>query len=152
MRVSRAAKQDTQAPSVWRGFFTVVEEKEGEHSTLREDTIMKQTTMEEFKRIREEGNRRVLEHAGTSMKRLYHIDAEVYKEGALPAKTKELIGLVASLVLRCDDCVTYHLHRCREQGVDDTELEEALVIGYTVGGSITVPHLRRAFGAWDELE
>jgi AhpD family alkylhydroperoxidase len=72
-------------------------------------------------------------------------------DGALPAKTKELLGLAASLVLRCDDCVTYHLLQCHACGVVTDELVEALHIGLIVGGSITIPHLRRAFAAWDEL-
>lgn len=65
---------------------------------------------------------------------------------------KELLGLVASLVLRCDDCIKYHLIRCYEEGVKSDELEEALAIGLVVGGSITIPHLRRAFQTWDELK
>ena len=73
-------------------------------------------------------------------------------DGALPAKTKELLGLVASLVLRCDDCVLYHLIRCAELGFTDEEIEEAMNVGLVVGGSITIPHLRRAFRAWDEMK
>ena len=70
----------------------------------------------------------------------------------LPRKIKELLGLVASLVLRCDDCVKYHVIRCYEEGVSSEELEEALAIALVVGGSITIPHMRRAFEAWDELQ
>ena len=68
------------------------------------------------------------------------------------AKTKELLGLVSSLVLRCDDCVNYHLIQCHDKGITDQELEEALAIGLVVGGSITIPHLRRALQSWDELK
>lgn len=106
-----------------------------------------------FDRFREERkhlNEVVMKYAGKNMKRLYGLDQQVYAEGALPVKTKELLGLVASLVLRCDDCILYHLMRCDELDVKDEELEEALAIGLAVGGSITVPHLRRAFRAWDE--
>ena len=99
---------------------------------------------------RERLNALVLERAGLDVKRFFALDSAVYREGALPARIKELLGLVASLVLRCDDCVTYHVARCREEGVTDAELEEALAIALVVGGSITIPHLRRAVAAWEE--
>jgi AhpD family alkylhydroperoxidase len=108
--------------------------------------------IEKFKKERERLNQIVLKYSGTNIKRFYSIDSQVYREGALPAKTKELLGLVASLVLRCDDCVKYHILRCHDEGVKDDEFEEALAIGLVVGGSITIPHLRRAFEAWDELK
>ena len=109
-------------------------------------------SIEDFKAEREDLNRLVLERAGKEMKRFFNIDAGVYRDGALSAKVKELLGLTASLVLRCDDCVTYHLTRCREEGVSDAELEEALAVGLVAGGSITIPHLRRAFQRWEELK
>lgn len=108
--------------------------------------------MEAFQADRERLNDLVMRYAGREMKRFYSLDGQVYREGALPVKTKELLGLVASLVLRCDDCVRYHLGRCHEEGVTDGELEEALAIALVVGGSITIPHLRRAFEAWDDLK
>ena len=108
-------------------------------------------TIEEFQEERERLNEIVMGHAGLSMKRFYGLDGQVYREGALPASTKELLGLVASFVLRCDDCVKYHLVRCHEEAVTSEELEEALGVGLVVGGSITIPHLRRAFEAWSEL-
>ena len=80
-----------------------------------------------------------------------NFSARVFAEGALPVKTKELMGLVASLVLRCDDCVTYHLVRCREEGVSHAELFEAFAVGLVVGGSIVIPHLRRAVARLEEL-
>ena len=104
-----------------------------------------------FQKERERLNRIVMKYGGTNIKRFYSIDSQVYKAGALSAKTKELLGLVASLVLRCDDCVNYHIIRCHEEKVSNHELEEALAIALVVGGSITIPHLRRAFEAWDEL-
>ena len=110
------------------------------------------TEADTFEAEREELNRLVLKYAGRDIKRFFNVDASVYREGALPAKTKELLGLVASLALRCDDCVTYHLGRCRREGVTDEELAEALAVGLVVGGSITIPHLRRAFQRWDELK
>ena len=97
-------------------------------------------------------NELVLENGGLGIKRFFNLDHQVYEKGALPVKTKELLGLVASLVLRCDDCVYYHLIRCYEEKVSDQELEESLAIGLIIGGSIAVPHLRRAFKAWEDLK
>ena len=104
-----------------------------------------------FQQERSRLNELVMKYAGRGIKRFYSIDAQVYEPGALPAKTKELLGLVASVVLRCDDCVRYHLINCHQQGVASAELEEALAIAMVVGGSITIPHIRRAFAAWAEL-
>jgi len=105
-----------------------------------------------FQRERERLNEIVMKYAGTNVKRFYNIDWQAYQAGALPAKTKELLGLVASLVLRCDDCIMYHLIRCREEGVTDSELEETIAIGLVVGGSITIPHIRRIWQAWEEMK
>jgi AhpD family alkylhydroperoxidase len=107
--------------------------------------------IEEFRSQREQQNEQVMRFAGRNMKRFWALDHQSYDAGALPAKTKELLGLVASLVLRCDDCVLYHIDQCHSAGVSSAELEEALNIGLLVGGSITIPHLRRAFAAWQEL-
>ena len=112
---------------------------------------MKRNRIAEFRAERERLNEIVVKHAGRSIKRFYSIDADAYKDGALPRKTKELLGLVASLVLRCDDCIMYHLANCREAGVSDQELDEALSIGLVVGGSITIPHLRQALRDWREM-
>lgn len=101
---------------------------------------------------REELNALVMRNAGTNMKRFWALDHQAYEEGALPARTKELLGLVASLVLRCDDCILYHTIQCHAAGVSLPEYEEALNIGLLVGGSITIPHLRRAFRAWEDLQ
>jgi AhpD family alkylhydroperoxidase len=108
--------------------------------------------MERFKAERLEGNEAVMRHANLQIKRYFSLDSQSYRKGALPAKTKELLGLVASFVLRCDDCIKYHVMRCHEEGVTDEELTEALTIGLVVGGSITIPHLRRAYTAWEELK
>lgn len=104
-----------------------------------------------FLRERERLNKQVMDLASNQMKKFYSLDTQAYLDGALPKKTKELIGLVASLVLRCDDCVTYHLIRCCEEGVSAAELEEAMNIGLVIGGSIAIPHLRRAVDVWIEL-
>jgi len=113
---------------------------------------MSNSNIDEFKEERERLNKIVMKYAGMEIKRFYSLDSQVYREGALPAKMKELMGLVASLVLRCDDCIKYHIIRCHEEGISDQELAEALAIGLVVGGSITIPHLRRALQAWDELK
>ena len=113
---------------------------------------MGEKKIERFKKERERLNEIVMKYSGTNIKRFFSIDSQVYRQGALPARTKELLGLVASLVLRCDDCVKYHVIRCHEEGVNYDEFEEAVSVALVVGGSITIPHLRRAFEAWDELE
>lgn len=112
---------------------------------------MAQGIVETFQTERAELNDLVMTYAGLGTKRFYSLDGQAYRAGALSAKTKELLGLVASFVLRCDDCIKYHVIRCHEEGVSDQELEEALFIGLLVGGSITIPHQRRAFQAWHEL-
>jgi AhpD family alkylhydroperoxidase len=97
-------------------------------------------------------NQLVFRYAGRNMKRFWALDNQAYEgDTALSAKTKELLGLVASLVLRCDDCIYYHTGQCFEAGVTSAEYEEALNIGLLVGGSIVIPHLRRAFKAWEDL-
>lgn len=107
---------------------------------------------EKFKQERERLNAIVMKKAGTNAKRFYNIDWQVYQDGKLPAKTKELLGLVASLVLRCDDCILYHLIECHEKGITDEELEETMAIGMIVGGSITIPHIRRVWDAWEDMK
>lgn len=108
--------------------------------------------VEDFWREREELNELVLKYAGVEVKRFFNIDAGVYRDGALPTKTKEMLGLVASAVLRCDDCITYHLVKCRQAGVTDAEVAEALAVALVVGGSVVIPHLRRAFKRWEEIK
>ncbi len=108
-------------------------------------------TMQAFREERAELNEVVMRYAGLTIKRFYNLDTQAYQDGALPAKTKELLGLVASMVLRCDDCIKYHLDQCYKAGVTTAELEEALAVALVVGGSIVIPHLRRAFKAWEEL-
>jgi AhpD family alkylhydroperoxidase len=109
------------------------------------------TDLEEFRRSRERLNERILAADNLEIRRFFALDARAYQDGALPTRTKELLGLVASLVLRCDDCVTYHLIRCAEEGWDDDEVLEALSVGLVVGGSIVIPHLRRAVARLDEV-
>ena len=106
----------------------------------------------EFRAFRERMNAEILAEGNLVVNRFFALDGRAYEAGALDVKTKELLGLVASLVLRCDDCVTYHLTRCREEGVRRDALFEALSIGLVVGGSIVIPHFRRAVARWGELE
>ena len=113
---------------------------------------MSHTSIHDFVKEREALNELVLDRANLEIKRFFSLDSQAYRDGALDGRTKELLGLVASLVLRCDDCVFYHLGRCHEHGVDDAELQEVLAIGLVVGGSIVIPHLRRAVRAWEELK
>jgi len=106
--------------------------------------------LEEFKRYRERMNARILSSGNLGIKRFLALDSRVYEKGALNAKTKELLGLVASTVLRCNDCITYHIIRCIQEGVSDAEFLEALNVAMIVGGSITIPHVRRAVDILDQ--
>jgi len=110
-------------------------------------------SIEQFQQERERLNEIVMKYAGLTTKRFFSLDSQTYRDkGILPTKFKELLGLVASMVLRCDDCITYHVIRCFEEGVTSEEFEEALSISLIVGGSIVIPHLRRAFDTWDKLQ
>jgi len=113
---------------------------------------MPEAVIDKFQKEREKLNQLVMAYAGQGTKRFYSLDSQAYREGALSVKVKEMLGLVASFVLRCDDCIKYHLIRCFEEGLSDNELEEALFVGLMVGGTITIPHQRRAMQAWDELK
>lgn len=106
---------------------------------------------EEFKQYRETMNRKILDAGDRDTKRFFALDTAVYNDNQLPAKTKELLGLVASTVLRCNDCILYHLDRCIEEGYSDAELYEALNVALIVGGSITIPHVRYAYDMIDEI-
>ena len=109
-------------------------------------------SLEEFRRFRERMNAEILGENNLVVNRFFALDGRAYEAGALDVRTKELLGLVASLVLRCDDCVTYHLVRCREEGLTRAEIFECLSVGLVVGGSIVIPHMRRAVNRWSELE
>ena len=109
-------------------------------------------SLEEFRKFRERMNAEILGENNLVVNRFFALDGRAYEAGALDVKTKELLGLVASLVLRCDDCITYHVIRCREEGVTRAEAFEALGIGLIVGGSIVIPHMRRAVARWTEVE
>lgn len=108
-------------------------------------------SLEHFHSFRDKLNQRILEQGNLEIRRFWALDSRVYEDGALDASTKELLGLVASLVLRCDDCITYHLVQCTERGLTDEQLFEAFSVGLVVGGSIVIPHLRRAVATLDEI-
>jgi AhpD family alkylhydroperoxidase len=108
--------------------------------------------LKEFNDYRSKMNERILGVDNKVIKRIFNVDTNAYTAGALDVKTKELMGLVASLVLRCDDCVRYHLQKCHENGVSEEELFETLGIATLVGGTIVVPHMRRAVEFWDDLK
>jgi AhpD family alkylhydroperoxidase len=107
--------------------------------------------MERFRAYRERMNQRVLGAGHLGIKRFFNLDSAAYRDGALDGRTKELLGLVASAVLRCNDCIDYHLDRCVEVGFSDEEIHDALNVALVVGGSIVIPHLRHAFETIDLL-
>ena len=106
----------------------------------------------QFTEFRKRMNERILAEPNQVVRRFFALDTQAYQAGALDAKTKELLGLVASLVLRCDDCISYHVAQCREAGVNREEMFETFSVGLLVGGSIVIPHLRRAVDFLDRLE
>lgn len=106
----------------------------------------------DFNRFRSDLNEEILSSGHLGMKRFFALDHQCYTPGALDSKTKELLGLVASCVLRCDDCITYHLIRCAEEGWTREQVIDALNVALIVGGSITIPHIRRAFARMRELD
>lgn len=109
------------------------------------------SVMDEFDRYRTAMNEKLLGSGHLGIKRFFALDTQAYEDGALDKKTKELMGLVASTVLRCDDCITYHIKQCVEVGVNREEFLEVFNVALVVGGSITIPHLRRAIERVDQL-
>ncbi len=108
--------------------------------------------VKEFREYRAKMNEKILSADNKVMKRIYNIDTNTYMEGALSTKTKEMMGLVSSMVLRCDDCIKYHLEKCHEQGVTTEELFEIFSVANLVGGTIVIPHTRRAVEYWEALQ
>ena len=106
----------------------------------------------EFTEFRQRMNQRILAEPNQVVRRFFALDTQTYQAGVLDVKTKELLGLVASLVLRCDDCISYHVAQCKEAGASREELFETFSVGLVVGGSIVIPHLRRAVDFLDQLE
>ena len=108
--------------------------------------------VKDFADFRQRMNQRILAEDNQVVRRFFALDTQTYKDGALDHKTKELLGLVASMVLRCDDCISYHIAQCREAGVQRDEFFETFSVALVVGGSIVIPHLRRAVDFLDQLE
>lgn len=108
--------------------------------------------IEEFNTYREKMNERLLSNDNLVIKRFFNLDTNTYAEGVLDVKTKEMLGLVSSTVLRCDDCIKYHLGKCFEVGIKRAEMLEIMQVALVVGGSITIPHIRRAYEYWEDLE
>jgi AhpD family alkylhydroperoxidase len=107
--------------------------------------------VKEFNDYRTKMNEKILASDNIVLKRLYNLDTNTYAEGALPVKTKEMLGLVASMVLRCDDCIKYHLEKCKENNTSTEEIFEIFAVANIVGGTIVIPHTRRAVEFWEEL-
>ena len=108
--------------------------------------------VKEFNAYREKMNAQILSDNNTVIKRIFNLDTNAFKKGALDATTKELLGLVASAVLRCDDCIQYHLEKCHKEGLSREQIVEALSIATLIGGTIMIPHLRRAYEFLEALE
>ena len=106
----------------------------------------------EFTEFRQRMNDRILGHDNQVIRRFFALDTQTYKDGALDLKAKELLGLVASMVLRCDDCISYHIAQCKEAGVNRDEFFETFSVALIVGGSIVIPHLRRGVDFLDRIE
>lgn len=109
--------------------------------------------VKEYNEYRQRMNDRLLSAENNKIiKRIFNLDTNTYMEGALDERTKEMLGLVASMVLRCDDCIKYHLQKCNELGVNTAELMEIFGVANLVGGTIVIPHTRRALEFWEELK
>jgi len=113
---------------------------------------MPKNKVQKFNDYRSEMNDKILSDDNKVIKRIFNLDTNAFKKGHLPVKTKELMGLVASAVLRCDDCVAYHLETCYKEGVSKEEIMETLSIATLIGGTIVIPHLRKAYEFWEVLE
>ena len=108
--------------------------------------------IKKFREYREQMNKEILSADNLLIKRLFNLDMKTYQDGALSGKVKEMLGLVSSMVLRCDDCIKYHLEKCFELELNDSELFEIFSVANIVGGSIVIPHMRRAVEYWNELK
>ena len=113
---------------------------------------MQKNKVQKFNDYRSEMNEKILSNDNKVIKRIFNLDTNAFKKGHLPVKTKELMGLVASAVLRCDDCIAYHLETCYKEGVSKEEIMETLSIATLIGGTIVIPHLRKAYEFWEVLE
>jgi AhpD family alkylhydroperoxidase len=119
--------------------------------TFDESNTYPMDIVSQFNDYRQRMNDKIASADNLILKRIFNLDTNAYAPGALDVKTKELIGLTTSLVLRCDDCVRYHLGKCKEVGFSTEEVNEAMGVATLVGGTIVIPHLRRAFEYWEAL-
>jgi AhpD family alkylhydroperoxidase len=123
-----------------------------ENKKERKEQMPKNNIVEEFNAYRSKMNEKMLEDNNKIIKRIFNLDTNTYMDGVLTKKTKELLGLGNSLVLRCDDCVRYHLEECFNLDLSKEEVVEAMSVSLLIGGTIVIPHLRRAFEYWEALE
>jgi AhpD family alkylhydroperoxidase len=107
--------------------------------------------VDEFNDYRTKMNEKILAEDNLVLKRLFNLDTNTYEAGALSTQTKEMLGLVASMVLRCDDCIKYHLGKCKEEGITTAQIFEIFAVANIVGGTIVIPHTRRAAEYWEAL-
>ena len=112
---------------------------------------MEKDPVDEFRSYRDKMNKKLIAQDNRVIKRIFNLDTNAYMDGALSAREKEMLGLVSSMVLRCDDCVKYHLDKCFEHAMNTEEIMEIFAVANLVGGTIVIPHTRRAFEYWDEL-
>jgi len=112
---------------------------------------MNKEELEQYRKYREKMNHKILAADHLGIKRFFNLDTQAYADGALDSKTKEMLGLVASMVLRCDDCISYHIVRCAEEKVSRAEMTEVFNVALVVGGSIVIPHMRRAFETMEQV-
>ena len=108
--------------------------------------------LKEYREYRQKMNERILNGNNKVIKRIFNLDTNTYMEGALDTRTKEMLGLVSSMVLRCDDCIKYHVEQCHKLGITKEEMFEIFSVANVVGGTIVIPHLRKAVEFWDALE
>jgi len=123
-----------------------------EHSGNQDGQASGSQTMQRFREKRDAQNRKVMDQNHLAVKRFFNLDTQAYKDGALTGDVKELLGLVSSAVLRCDDCIDYHLDQCARQGWSKAQLVDALNVALIVGGSIVIPHFRHAVETMEALE
>lgn len=114
--------------------------------------IMAHPLVDEFNDYRSKMNEKILGQKNLTINRFFNLDGHAYADGVLDARTKEMLGLVASMVLRCDDCIKYHLGKCHELGINTDEIFEVMAIANLVGGSICIPHTRRGVEYWEALQ
>ena len=123
-----------------------------ESMSINSNMSTEENRLEEFRKIRKAANDKILDLDHLGVKRFFNLDSNTYKDGALSSQTKELLGLVASAVLRCNDCIDYHLEQCAKAGSTKEEIVDALNVALVVGGSIVIPHFRHAIGTLEMLE